>query len=127
MGIGDTLGRIVVQAGGPVSVVALRGEHDDVSKSQLEGIVETLLRDASTRAVVVDLSDTDFVNLPVIGALARATNDAADRGKHLVVVLPETAKAIVRRLFELVETDRIVHVVPTMQDAVKVAASEASR
>lgn len=126
MGMGDTDGRIVVEAGGPVSVVALRGEHDDVSKSQLEGLVETLLEDRSTRAVIIDLSDTDFVNLPVIGALARATNHAASQQKHLVVVLPDTAKVIVRRLFDLIEVDRLVQVVPTMQDAVNVAASDAA-
>jgi anti-anti-sigma factor len=126
MGIGDTEGRIVVETGGPISVVTLRGEHDDVSKSQLEGLVETLLEDGSTRAVIVDLSDTDFVNLPVIGALARATNRAASQQKHLVVVLPDTAKAIVRRLFDLIEVDRLVQVVPTMQDAVDVAASDAA-
>jgi hypothetical protein len=42
------------------------------------------------------------------------------------VVLPDTAKAIVRRLFDLVEVDRLVQVVPTMQDAVNVAASDAA-
>jgi anti-anti-sigma factor len=121
----EIFGQLLVQAGGPVSVVALRGEHDHVSKSQLEGIVETLLEDASTKAVIVDLSDTDFVNLPVVGALARATERASESKKHFIVVLPDQGTPIVRRLFELIEADAILHVVSSMQDAVDAARKDA--
>lgn len=109
-----------------MGVVSLRGEHDHVSKSQLEGIVETLLDDASTQAVIIDLSDTDFVNLPVVGALARATERANARDKHFIVVLPEAGKAIIRRLFDLIEADTMLRVVPSMEDALQSARGEAS-
>ncbi|HET6847886.1 MAG TPA: STAS domain-containing protein [Gaiellales bacterium] len=121
----DTYGQLVVQAGGPVGVVSLRGEHDHVSRSQLEGIVETLLDDVSTRAVIIDLTDTDFVNLPVVGALARATERANGRDKHFIVVLPEAGRSIVRRLFELIEADTVLRVVPSMEDALAAAGGGA--
>ncbi len=121
----DIYGQLVVQAGGPVGVVSLRGEHDHVSKSQLEGIVETLLDDASTRAVIIDLSDTDFVNLPVVGALARATERANGRDKRFIVVLPEAGRPIIRRLFELIEADTLLKVVPSMEDAFAAAGGGA--
>ena len=121
----DTYGQLVVQAGGPVGVVSLRGEHDHVSRSQLEGIVETLLDDVSTRAVIIDLTDTDFVNLPVVGALARATERANGRDKHFIVVLPEAGRSIVRRLFELIEADTLLRVVPSMEDALAAAGGGA--
>jgi anti-anti-sigma factor len=125
MGMEETYGQLIVQAGGPVGVVSLRGEHDHVSKSQLEGIVETLLDDPSTRAVIVDLSDTDFVNLPVVGALARATERANGRDKQFIVVLPEAGRSIVRRLFELIEADTLLRVVPSMEEALATARGEA--
>jgi anti-anti-sigma regulatory factor len=103
-----------------------RGEYDHVSKSQLEGIVETLLDDASTRAVVIDLSDTDFVNLPVVDALARATECASARQKHFIVVLPQAAGPVVRRLFDLIEADTLLRVVPSMQDALEATSKDAS-
>jgi anti-anti-sigma factor len=127
MGMEDTYGQLMVQAGGPVSVVALRGEHDHVSKSQLEGIVETLLSNPTTRAVIIDLSDTDFVNLPVVGALAHATERASGSQKHFIVVLPEAGRAIVHRLFSLIEADAVLRVVPTMQDALHAARQEVGR
>ena len=125
MGMEEMHGRIVVQAGGPVSVVALHGEHDHVSKSQLEGIVGTLLDESSTRAVIVDLSDTDFVNLPVVGALVRATERSATGGKHLLVVLPEEGRPIVRRLFDVIEADAVLRLMPSMAEAMKAADKQA--
>ena len=116
-------GQIFVRTGGPVSVVALHGEHDHVSKSQLERLVETLLDAESARAVIVDLSDTDFVNLPVVGALTRAT-ERAGRDKQVVVVLPEAGTPIVRRLFDVIEANRLLHMVPSMEDALAAVRQE---
>jgi anti-anti-sigma factor len=126
MGMDRFYGQIHIRTGGPVNVVALQGEHDHVSKSQLERIVETLLDDPLARAVIFDLSNTDFVNLPVLGTLTRAT-ERAGRDKHVIVVLPEVGSPIVRRLFDVTDAEKRLHVVPTMEDAVAAARQEPGR
>jgi anti-anti-sigma factor len=122
MGIFPQPGRIFVESGGPVSVVSLRGEHDHSTRPRLESLVPALLEDAEATAVVVDLSETEFVNVPVLGALRRAHDAARDRDKRLVVVLPETGAAIVRRLFEVTESHTFLDVEASLEDALQAIA-----
>jgi anti-anti-sigma factor len=122
MGITPQPGRIFVESGGPVSVVSLRGQHDQATRPRLESLVTALLEDAEATAVVVDLSATDFVNVPVLGALRRAHAAAIDRDKRLVVVLPQTGASIVRRLFEVTEAHTFFEVEASLDDALEAIA-----
>jgi anti-anti-sigma factor len=126
MGNGYEHGRIVVEAGGPVSVVSLHGEHDHSTRARLESLVTALLDDSDATAVVVDLSETDFMNVPVLGALKRAHSHADDRGKRLIVVLPETGRAIVRRLFEVTEAHSMFDVSPSLEAALEAISGGSS-
>jgi anti-anti-sigma factor len=105
-----------------VSVVSLRGQHDQATRPRLESLVTALLEDAEATAVVVDLSETDFVNVPVLGALRRAHAAANDRDKRLVVVLPQTGASIVRRLFEVTEAHTFFEVEASLDDALEAIA-----
>lgn len=125
MGSRSAYGRILVEAGGPVSVVSLLGEHDHATRPRLESLVTALLEDREASAVVVDLSDAEFVNVPILGALKRAHAAAGDRGKRLVVVLPETGASIVRRLFDVTEAHTFFDLSTSLEDALQALSESA--
>ncbi len=69
--------RIEVQSDNGVAVIALIGEFDLASKDQLRQQFRAL-REANRRRVVLDLSQTRFLDSTVLGALVRAHQDGLD-------------------------------------------------
>jgi anti-sigma B factor antagonist len=66
--------RIEVQSDNGVAVVALIGDFDLASKEQLQQQFQAL-REANCRRVVLDLSQTRFLDSTMLGALVRAQQD----------------------------------------------------
>ena len=69
--------RIEVQSNNGASVIALIGEFDLASRDQLQQQFRAL-QEANCRRVVLDLSQTRFLDSTMLGALVRAHLDGLD-------------------------------------------------
>lgn len=118
----------VADVAGHVGVVSLLGEHDLATQAELEDAVAAVL-DADAD-VVVDLSETEFIDSSTIHSLERARQLAAERGKR-VTVQTSTQHAIVERVLELTGALAAWPVYRTRDEAVdaltKAAGPEATR
>lgn len=80
-----------------IAVIALRGEHDAVTKQQLGGLLaEEIQRNA---LVIVDVTDAEFVDSSVLHNLVTANKLADERGSRMVLQMG-TAR-IVRSAIEI--------------------------
>jgi anti-anti-sigma factor len=87
----------------------VRGELDIATVAQLASCVRTELA-ASPRALVVDLTETTFLDSSGARQLARTAKDAAAAGTALQVVCPRDNKPV-RLVIDLLELQRLVPVV----------------
>jgi anti-sigma B factor antagonist len=92
--------RVEVDRSEPAAgIVVLRGEHDEYTALKLQLALAGLLEEG--RAVVVDLTETTFVDSTVVGVLLAAREQAEARGTKLLLVMDEATGPAVRRLFDL--------------------------
>ena len=92
-----------------VSVVSLLGEHDLVSADEVRAALEGALEGSG--GMVVDLSQTLFIDSSVIHALYDTRAALGDRGGQLVLQL-QTASVLVRAL----EVSGLADAVPLAHD-----------
>jgi anti-anti-sigma factor len=108
--------RIDVQHGADVAIVRLLGKHDMASMPELE---QHLRETRSAENVVVDLTETEFIDSSTIRALLRAHGDRAQRNQGFSLLL--ATRYAVRRVLELSGAlDRLPHA-PTRDEAVELA------
>jgi anti-anti-sigma factor len=84
---------------GDRAVVRLRGEHESYSADRLARHLDSLLVEGLS--IVVDLTETAFVDSTVIGALLAARRRAAARALGFVLVLGERTGWPVHRLLDV--------------------------
>ncbi|SDC76637.1 anti-sigma B factor antagonist [Geodermatophilus telluris] len=89
----------------------VRGELDVATVARLAECVEAELS-AAPRGLVVDLTDTAFMDSSGARQLARTAKRAAETGTALQVVCPRS-NSPVRLVIDLLELDRLVPVVET--------------
>jgi anti-anti-sigma factor len=89
------------------AVVRLIGEHDMTTVPHLRQQLQSLSERAA--AVVLELSDAEFIDSSVIHALTEADQLLRERGRRLVVCCRRTA--IAERVLKIVEPD-----VPVLAD-----------
>jgi anti-sigma B factor antagonist len=82
-----------------VALVEVKGEHDLYTAADLREELQRAMGDCA--AVVVDLSDTTFIDSSVVGALLDARNSASDSGTGFAVCLGSSAVGSVRRIFDI--------------------------
>ena len=101
------------------AIVTLHGEHDMASTAE---VAVTLAIAAGCPGILVDASDSTFIDSTVIGALLRAARLAAKRAGVLEVVVPVGSSA--RRGLEIAGIDTLL----TFHDAraAGIASVEAS-
>ena len=92
-----------------VGLVSLSGEHELYDALKLRERIASLLDDG--RSIVVDLTETIFVDSSIVGVLLDAKRLAADRGLDHSVVLGRTTGEAVRRMFEMTGLGGILPVV----------------
>lgn len=95
-------------------VVSVRGEVDNDTAPQLRQALSTAFSDG-VRQLVVDLSETDFLDSSGLGALVGASKEHAARGP-VVLVCP---RANLRKLFEISRLDEVLAIyadLPTALD-----------
>ncbi len=90
-------GRIAVERLEGVGVVSLIGEHDLASASELSATLTAIVREQTQ--VVIDLSETQFLDSSVLHAIVRAATAADEQHGRLVLQLGTTS--IVARVLEL--------------------------
>jgi anti-sigma B factor antagonist len=103
-------GRLAVVFEDEVGVVSLPGEHDIGSSPDLSETIKRLVEGG--RDVVVDLSETSFVDSSILRSLVNGAQeaDAADVG--YVAYLPETPVTVaVRRVVTMTGLETVLPIV----------------
>ena len=115
------MNRIEVDRSKPgVAIVALIGEHELYSVSELDGSLEGGL--AEGRAIVVDLSRADFIDSSVLAALLRAHEAALQRGVRLALVVDDNTGWAVRQILETTGLSEHFAIASNRDDAISGAA-----
>jgi anti-sigma B factor antagonist len=81
------------------AAVVLRGEHDVYTVPMLRERLDEL--HARELFVIIDLSQTSFLDSSVLGAMLGATETARGQGKAVAVVLGDPPTDAVARIFEV--------------------------
>jgi len=101
-----------IEEGPEVIVLHVRGEVDlattPILRSHLQRLVE------AGRQVIVDLSETSYFDMSGVRFLEQTHQLLSERRCLLVAVSPSP---VVRRLFALVELDRIMPLLQTTEEA----------
>jgi anti-anti-sigma factor len=102
-----------------ISVVALHGEHDLSTVGDVEGRIDTALDDSS--GLVVDLSDTSFIDSAVLRLLITTQARAVERGVGFAVAVPDSSAHGVHRLLDLTGLADRLRTAPSRQGAIDAA------
>ena len=87
------------------AIVTLRGEHDLNSKPE---VAKALSAASAYDNVVVDLSECSFLDSSVISTLLQTSNRLNERDGLLRLVIAGDGHAGVRRLFEVMDLERVL-------------------
>jgi len=90
-------GHITVDDQDSVAVVTLVGEHDLSTAPD----VGRALRQPRSAGLVVDLSQTTFLDSSILGVLLTAARDAVQRQVSFAIVIPDDPDSAPRRIFDL--------------------------
>jgi anti-sigma B factor antagonist len=101
-----------LDAGGDY-VVSLGGEVDLYTAPELKQELHRLVGDGATR-LVIDMSDTTFVDSTTLGVLLSVVKRVRPEGGTVVLVCPDRN---VRRIFEITLLDRVFAIVDTRDEA----------
>jgi anti-anti-sigma factor len=105
---------LVRQDGDGSCVIVLTGEHDLASVEELRAALDQA---ASARSIVVDLSQTAFIDSAVLGALIASHRRAGEDGNRWALVVGQGSGAAVRRILELTGLDAVMAVHASREDA----------
>ena len=89
----------VVHLSDTTAAIVLRGEHDVYTVPALRGRLDELHR--GSLDVIIDLSQTTFLDSSVLGALLGATETARAQQRDVAVVLGDPPTQAVARIFEV--------------------------
>jgi anti-anti-sigma factor len=95
-------------------VVVLTGEHD---LSSVEDLRKAFDQASAASTVMVDLSDTAFIDSAVLGALIASHRDATEHGRRWALIVGNGSGAAVRRILELTGLDAVMPVYASREDA----------
>ena len=107
-----TIGHVGVESEGEIVVLVLNGEHDLSTAPDVRAAVDEAI--GSGRDVIVDLSQTEFIDSSILGVLVacyRSVTADPEGGRAFAVVAQPAGP--VTRLFELVAISDVIHVYPT--------------
>lgn len=115
--LGEVLLRIEAELPSGVTVVSVRGEADLHSAPELRDALATLIEDGSDE-LVLDLSETTFVDSMTLGVMLGAMKRVRSRGGNLRLVVTGVD---VRRIFEITLLDRVFPLHDTREEALGAA------
>jgi anti-anti-sigma factor len=111
------IGQVVVEQLPDVSVVELRGEHDISTAGALQAELNAVL--ATGASVIVDLSETTFIDSSIVGALFHAPTTP---GRIVAVAAPPGT--LPRRVIDLIALSAAIPTFDSRHAAVAHAATE---
>jgi anti-sigma B factor antagonist len=107
---------------GDVAIVALRGDHDLTNADRFREELLAAVTDA--RGVVVDLTDSSFVDSTTLNVLVGARQRARSAGK--TIVLRVGAREIVQRVLVVSGLDMAFPITESHEEAVRLASQAAT-
>jgi anti-anti-sigma factor len=108
----------------PFALVRLAGELDLSSRAAIDDAIRAHQTAGSN--VVVDLGDVTFLDVAIASVLVRAAGRARAQTRGLVLLVPFSAAAGVRRLLlELIPAEVPLPIVPTYEAAIRALAGAA--
>jgi anti-anti-sigma factor len=110
----------VEQLSETTAAVMLRGEHDLYTVPAFRERLAAL--HARELDVIIDLSQTAFLDSSVLGALLGATEQAKGQGKRVVVVLGDPPTETVARIFEVTGLGEVLVTRATRAEALAAVA-----
>ena len=100
------------RSGEDIFVISLAGEHDLYTAPKVQEALRGVIA-AGARTIVVDLTETTFLDSTMLHALLSARNELRDGGRLLLVTNDETVK----RAFEIAGIDRFFDFYPSRRAA----------
>ncbi len=100
------------RSGEDVFVVSLAGEHDLYTAPKVQEELRSAIA-SGARTIVVDLTETTFLDSTMLHVLLSARNEHGDGGRFLLV----TDDATVKRVFEVTGIDRFFDFYPSRRAA----------
>lgn len=97
-----------------VALVSLIGEHELYGAPKLQERIDALI--AERLSIVIDLTDTAFLDSSIVGVLLKEQQLAASNGVDYTVVLSKSTGAPVRRMFEITGLSRILTIIERDDD-----------
>jgi anti-sigma B factor antagonist len=105
------------------SIVTVRGEHDLSTADELRDALNEALE---APAMIVDLSETAFIDSAVLGVLIASHRAAVEAGHRWSLVVGRGAGAAVRRILELTGLDVMMPLYDSMDEALAAGAASGS-
>ena len=96
-------------------VLAVRGEIDLFTAPELKQVLAESIEAGRVR-IIVDLSETTFLDSTALGVLIGAVKRLRSRDGQLVIV---NTDANIAKTFEITGLDKIFTIVPTVEDALR--------
>ena len=92
-----------------MALVSLIGEHELYGAPQLQERIDSLI--AEHLSIVIDLTDTVFIDSSIVGVLLKEQKAAASSGVDYTIVLSKSTGEPVRRMFEITGLSEILRIV----------------
>jgi anti-sigma B factor antagonist len=103
-----------------MSIVSLVGEHETFSAEQIQKTLDEAIDDGL--AVIVDLTQTDFLDSAAVGVLLRARDEAQRRSLRFALVIDDSTGWPVRQLLDVTGLISVFPIAETREDAIAGAA-----
>jgi len=116
---GVPIGQLEIEPVDDVAVVRLLGEHDLASTPALRASLLTLIEEGF--GVVVDCTETEFMDVAVLRRLLEADEALRGRGRRLALLL--ATECPVERLVEMVSVEQWLAVTSERSAAIRLAGS----
>jgi anti-anti-sigma factor len=103
-----------------MAIVSLVGEHETFSAEKIQTTLDEAIADGL--AVIVDLTQSDFIDSAVVTTLLRARGEAQRKGQRLALVIDDSTGWSVRQLLELTGLVSVFPIAGSRDDAIAGAA-----
>jgi anti-anti-sigma factor len=103
-----------------MAIVSLVGEHETFSADEIERTLKDAI--AEGLAVIVDLTETDFLDSAAVTALLRARDDAQRQNLRFALVIDDSTGWPVRQLMDLTGLVSVFPIAHSRDDAIRGAA-----
>jgi anti-anti-sigma factor len=103
-----------------MAIVSLVGEHETYSADEIQEALDTALADGL--AVIVDLTQTEFLDSAVVNVLMRARDEAQRQAVRFALVIDDSTGWPVRQLLELTGLVSVFPIAENRDDAIAGAA-----